>query len=322
MKAVYYDKDGGGGGKLSLREDVPIPVPAPGEALIKILKAGICRTDLELVKGYMHFSGIPGHEFVGVVEKSDDDESWTGSRVVGEINCGCGVCLACRDGFKNHCATRTVLGIDGRNGAFAEYLTLPLENLYHVPDSISDEEAVFIEPLAAAYRVVEQVILRGKSVLVLGDGKLGLLIAQAAAVVKGNVTLCGRHPEKLKLVEGNDIATILEDELKHDKLYDIVVDATGNPDGIKTALAHTAARGKLVLKSTVAEPGTVDLNRLVINEISVIGSRCGPFEHAVALLEMKEVNVKMLIEKEFPLESALEAFEAAGRPGALKVLLG
>jgi 2-desacetyl-2-hydroxyethyl bacteriochlorophyllide A dehydrogenase len=318
MKAIHYEKKSK---KLVYREDTPIPVPADGEALIKLLKAGICKTDLEIAKGYMGFDGIPGHEFVGVVEKSGD-ESWIGSRVVGEINCGCSVCAACMDGDKNHCATRSVLGIYERNGAFAEYLTLPVENLHHVPDSISDEEAVFVEPLAAAYRVVEQVVIRGNSVLILGDGRLGLLIAQVAALMKGDVTLCGRHPEKLKLVDSNDVTTLLESELKSGKLYDIVVDATGNPEGIKKALSHTRPRGKLVLKSTVANPASVDLTKLVVDEISIIGSRCGPFEHSLALLEMKEIDVKKLIEDEYPLEQGLKAFEAAGRPGALKLLLG
>jgi len=318
MKAIYFD---GKSRQLACRDDIPMPEPAKGEALIKVIKAGICKTDLEITKGYMGFDGIPGHEFVGVVEKSDD-ESLVGSRVVGEINCGCGVCDACMHGDKNHCRTRSVLGINGRNGAFAEYMTLPVENLHHVADSVSDDEAVFVEPLAAAYRVVEQVIIRGKSILVLGDGRLGLLIAKVTAVIRGNVTLCGRHPEKLALVEGKGVATLLESELKNDKQYDIVIDATGNPDGVAIALSHTRPRGQLVLKTTVFEPVKLDLNKVVIDEISVIGSRCGPFEHALALLEMKEINVTKLIQKEFKLEQGLEAFEAAAKPGALKILLG
>ncbi|MFQ5432284.1 MAG: alcohol dehydrogenase catalytic domain-containing protein [Nitrospinota bacterium] len=318
MKAIYFD---GKAKRLIYRDDIPIPEPARGEALIKVVKAGICRTDLEITKGYMGFDGIPGHEFVGVVEKSDDD-SLTGSRVVGEINCGCGVCGACMHGDKNHCSARSVLGIKGRNGVFAEYTTLPVENLHHVPDFVSDDEAVFVEPLAAAYRVVEQVIIRGKSILVLGDGRLGLLIAKVAAVIRGNVTLCGRHPEKLALAGGKEIATLLESELKNDRQYDIVIDATGNPDGVAIALSHTRPRGQLILKTTVSEPVKMDLNKVVIDEISVIGSRCGPFEHALALLEMKEIDVTMLIQKKFKLEQGLEAFEAAAKPGALKILLG
>ncbi len=318
MKAICFDAKSK---TLSYRDDIPMPEPAQGEALIKVVKAGICTTDLEITKGYMGFDGIPGHEFVGIVEKADDD-SLAGSRVVGEINCGCGVCDACMHGDKNHCATRSVLGIRGRNGAFAEYLTLPVENLHHVPDFVSDDEAVFAEPLAAAYRVVEQVIIRGKSILVLGDGRLGLLIAKVAAAVKGNVTLCGRHPEKLALAGGKDLATLLESELINDKPYDIVIDATGSPDGAAIALSHTKPRGQLILKTTVSEPAKLDLNKVVIDEISIIGSRCGPFEHALALLEMREIDVTSLIQKEFKLKQGLEAFEAAAKPGALKILLG
>ena len=318
MKAIYFD---GKSKQLAIRDDIPIPEPAQGEALIKVIKAGICKTDLEIVKGYMDFDGIVGHEFVGVVEKSDD-ESLTSARVVGEINCGCTVCDACLHGDKNHCATRSVLGIKGRNGAFAEYLTLPVENLHVVPDSVGDDEAVFVEPLAAAYRVVEQVIIRGKSILILGDGRLGLLIAKVAAIIRGNVTLCGHHPEKLALVEGKDIATLLESKLQIGKLYDIVIDATVNPDSVAIALSHTKPRGQLILKTTVTEPAKMDLNKVVLDEISVIGSRCGPFEHALALLEMKEIDVTNLIQKEFKLEEGLQAFEAAGKPGALKILVG
>ena len=318
MKAIYFD---GQSKSLSCRDDIDVPEPAKGEALIKVIKAGICKTDLEIVKGYMGFDGIPGHEFVGIVEKCGDD-SLTGSRVVGEINCGCGVCDACMHGDQNHCATRSVLGIKKRNGAFAEYLTLPVENLHTVPDSVSDDEAIFVEPLAAAYRVIEQVIIMGKSILVLGDGKLGLLIAKVAAVVKGNVTLCGHHPEKLALVEGREVATLLESELKNGKLYDIVIDATGNPDSAAVALSHTKPRGQLILKTTVVKPAKIDLNKVVIDEIFVIGSRCGPFEHALALLEMKDIDVAKLIQKEYTLEEGIEAFEAAGKPGALKITLG
>ena len=318
MKAIYFD---GKSKKLAIRDDIPIPEPAQGEALIKVIKAGICKTDLEIAKGYMDFDGIAGHEFVGVVEKSDD-KSLTGARVVGEINCGCTVCDACMHGDKNHCATRSVLGIKDRNGAFAEYLTLPTDNLHTIPDSVSDDEAVFVEPLAAAYRVVEQVIIRGKSILVLGDGRLGLLIAKVTAIIRGNVTLCGRHPEKLALIKGMDVATLLESKLQNGKLYDIVIDATGNPDSVAIALSHTKPRGQLILKTTLKEPAKMDLNKVVLDEISVIGSRCGPFEHALALLEMKEIDVTKLIQKEFKLEDGLEAFEAAGKPGALKILVG
>ena len=318
MKAVYIEQQGG---KPVFRDDVPKPVPAKGEALIKVLKAGICGTDLEIAKGYMGFTGIPGHEFVGIVEDADD-KGLIGSRVVGEINCGCGVCAECLHSGPNHCASRTVLGIQGRNGAFAEYLVLPEKNLHNLSDEISDEEGVFVEPLSAAYRIVEQVVLRSNSVLVMGDGKLGLLVAEIASVVKGNVTICGRHPENLALLDKLDVAALLESELKEDRLYDVVVDVTGNPDSINTALAHTKPRGQLVLKTTVEKPALLDLNRVVINEISVIGSRCGPFEQGLSLLEIGAVDVRKYIRARFPLEKGAEAFEEAAKPGALKVLIG
>ncbi|MBI5178253.1 MAG: alcohol dehydrogenase catalytic domain-containing protein [Nitrospinae bacterium] len=316
MKGLYY-----GNGKLEFRADLPMPVAAPGEALIRVLKAGICRTDLEIAAGYMDFTGIPGHEFVGIVEKTENP-ALVGARVVGEINCGCGACEFCARHEPNHCPTRTVLGIKGRDGAFAEYLTLPEKNLHHVPDSLSDDEAVFVEPLSAAYRMMEQVPVRGMNVLVLGDGKLGILTAQAVEILKGNVTLCGRHPRKLKVLEGTNVCAVLESELKPGKQYDVVVDATGRPEGIVKALALTRPRGSLVLKSTVANPVKLDLNAVVINEISIVGSRCGPFVHGLALMETGKIKLKQMIDRAYPLEEGLKAFEAAGKPGALKVLIG
>ncbi|GMT42681.1 MAG: alcohol dehydrogenase [bacterium] len=318
MKAVHYDS---GTKRLEYRADMVKPVPAQGEALIKVLKSGICRTDLEIARGYMEFCGIPGHEFVGVVEDATDN-NWIGSRVVGEINCGCGVCAECMKGDKNHCPSRTVLGILKRDGVFAEYLTLPAENLHHVPDSVNDEEALFVEPLSAAFRVSEQVVLRGNSVLVMGDGKLGLLIAQVAALLKADVTLCGRHSQKLSLVETMGIAAFHHGEMpRSGKLYDVVVDATGSSEGIKQAISRTRPRGYTVIKTTVAKPAQVDLNRIVIDEISLVGSRCGSFEHGLMLLEDGAVNVKFLIDKTFPIERSMEAFEAAAKPGAMKVIL-
>ncbi|MDH5542529.1 MAG: alcohol dehydrogenase catalytic domain-containing protein [Nitrospinota bacterium] len=320
MKALYYEK------KLAFRDDLPKPTPKNGDALVKVVKSGICRTDIEIAKGYMDFTGIPGHEFVGIVEDASD-KSLIGDRVVGEINCGCGECYDCKSGNHHHCNSRTVLGIKNHNGSFAEYLTIPEKNLHHIPEALSDDEAMFVEPLAAAFRVAEQVVVMNTDSLVLGDGKLGILIAQIIAFLKGDVTLCGKYPEKMKLVDGKNIATLTLDELKEKRLYSIVVDATGNPDGIKTALAHTKPRGTLILKTTIAanEPpqiGPAELNHIVINEITVKGSRCGPFVHAITLLEQQLIAVTPLIEKTFPLEKGLEAFEAAKRPGALKILIG
>lgn len=315
MIGIYYNK------KLEYRKDLPDPVLGKGEALIKITKAGICRTDLEISEGYMDFTGIPGHEFVGVVEKAEN-KSLVGCRVVGEINCGCGNCPDCRTDNHKHCKNRTVLGISGRNGAFAGHLTLPEKNLHAVPDSISDEEAVFVEPLAAAFRVAEQIKTANNDILVLGDGKLGLLISQTLALFKGEVTLCGKHPEKMALIENSSVNTITADEMSPGRRYSVVVDATGRPEGLNIALSRTRPRGILVLKTTVAKPAKLDFNQVVINEISIVGSRCGPFEQALAMLEQEAVKVKPLIEKTFPLDKGLEAFKAAARPGALKILLG
>ncbi len=317
MKGLYFSQ-----GKLALRTDLPMPQRKPGEALIKVLKAGICRTDLEIVAGYMNFTGVPGHEFVGTVEEADD-KGLIGARVTGEINCGCGTCEYCERDEQAHCPVRTVLGIAGRDGAFAEYLALPERNLHQIPEYISDAEAVFIEPLAAAYRITEQVPVRSMAVLVLGDGKLGILVAQAIEILRANVTLCGRHKKKLAILNGKNIATLLENELKPGKKYDVVVDATGRPEGMKKALGFVRPRGNLILKTTIAAPvADIDINHIVINEISVIGSRCGPFVHALALMETGQITLEPMVEATYRLEEGLKAFEHAARPGALKVLVG
>jgi 2-desacetyl-2-hydroxyethyl bacteriochlorophyllide A dehydrogenase len=315
MKGLYYSD-----GKLAYRDDLPMPVPGEGEALIKVIKAGICRTDIEIVAGYMDFVGVPGHEFVGMVVKSPNPDN-AGSRVVGEINCGCGVCEYCHKGEQNHCPKRTVLGIKGRDGAFAEYMVLPEKNLHHIPESLSDDAAVFVEPLSAAYRIVEQVVVRGANVLVLGDGKLGLLIARTLDIMRADVTLCGRHKRKLAILDGTNVNAVLEGELKSGKLYDVVVDATGRPDGANMALSLTKPRGSTVLKTTTREKRELDLNLAVINEISIVGSRCGPFVHGLALLETGRIQLSRMIESEFSIEEGIKAFEAAGKPGALKVLV-
>ncbi|MBI3793600.1 MAG: alcohol dehydrogenase catalytic domain-containing protein [Nitrospinae bacterium] len=315
MRGLLYSN-----GKLQYRSDLPKPVPQSGESLIRVLKAGICRTDLEITRGYMDFSGVPGHEFVGVVEQSPNP-AMVGSRVVGEINCGCNACAICKGGLQTHCADRTVLGIKGRDGAFAEYLAMPEANLHGVPDGMADEEAVFVEPVSAAYRIVEQVVVRGASVLVLGDGKLGLLIAQTLDIMGAGVTLCGRHRNKLAILDGTTINAVLEGELKKGKQYDVVVDATGVPAGAAKGMALTRPRGSLILKTTTAEKREIDLNLAVINEISVVGSRCGSFVHGMAIMETGKLKVRNMIDSEFPIEEGLRAFEAAGKPGAMKILL-
>ena len=339
MRALVLDK--GSTPALTLSNDLPRPSPKEGEALIRVLLAGICSTDLELVKGYMGFSGVPGHEFVGKVEESPD-KTLKGKRVVGEININCAICALCKKGLRNHCKERTVLGILGSDGAFAEYLTLPLENLHTVPDEVSDEEAVFIEPLAAALRISEQVRLSPtERVCVLGDGKLGLLTSQALSLVGCELTAVGRHGEKLAILKGRGIRTRLFDDLS-ERDFDVVVDCTGSPSGFNIATDLARPRGTVVLKTTVA--GGADgadgvggksmgsplqrdvsnrsaLNKVVINELSVLGSRCGPFPRAVAALSEKSVVVTPLIEETYPLDRGIDAFTHASKKGSLKVLI-
>jgi len=318
MKAIVFD------GRLNYREDRPLPKPdKAGDALIRVRMAGICNTDLEIVKGYMGFRGIPGHEFVGTVEKVNERKrSLAGKRVVGEINCVCGVCDYCTGGLSRHCPERTTLGISGRDGAFAEYLTLPAENLHEVPGNVSDEEAVFAEPLAAAFEIVEQVNIKPTDrIIVLGDGKLGLLCAFVLALTGAETMLAGNHEHKLAIAREAGIGTCLARDLPVDKRQDVVVEATGTPVGLQKALECVRPRGTIVLKSTVASTREVDLNKIVIDEVTLIGSRCGPFEPALRALSDRTINVMPLVSGIFPVGDALEAFKAAGQKGSLKVLI-
>ncbi len=313
MKALYYD------GQLSLRE-IEIPSPKKDEALIKILFAGICTTDIEISKGYMSFSGILGHEFVGRVEECED-KNWIGKRVVGEINIACGQCSFCKEGMQNHCLKRKVLGIQGKDGTFSEYITLPLINLHEVPTLVKDEEAVFAEPLAAACRILEQEkISKNDRVLVLGDGKLGLLIGQVISKTKCSLLCAGRHPEKLSLLSSMGIATQMEKEIS-EKNFDFVIEATGNPKGLRTAIDLVRPGGTIFLKSTYHDTHETDTSHVVVNEIRLVGSRCGPFQPALNLLRENKVSVAPLISKIFPLDRILEAFDYASSPNALKVLM-
>lgn len=305
---------------LSFRDDYPQPALNDNEALVRVSCAGICNTDIEITKGYMGFSGILGHEFSGVVEKSSDS-GLVGKRVAGEINLGCGTCAFCQSGMKNHCPARSVLGILDKDGAFADYLTLPASNLHIVPDSVSDEEAVFVEPLAAAFEILEQVdITSSDKVCVLGDGKLGLLIAQVLPTTGCALITVGKHQEKLSILERMNIRTTLEPVPK-EKRFDIVVDATGSQTALETAMRIVKPMGKIILKSTVAGSRPIDLNNIVINEITVIGSRCGPFRPAIKALETKGVNVTPLISKVFPIEDGIEAMNYASQKGVMKVIL-
>jgi threonine dehydrogenase-like Zn-dependent dehydrogenase len=314
MKGLRFD------GKLQLKNDFPLPERSSGEALIKVLMAGICQTDIEITKGYMAFHGIPGHEFVGMVEAADS-RSLIGKKVVGEINCACRACDNCKAGMYNHCTNRSVLGIAGRDGAFAEYLTLPEQNLHLIPDNISNEEAVFVEPLAACFRILEQVtVTKHNSVLVLGDGRMGLLCAQVLKTTGAEVTILGKHEKKLNLLKGLGIKSRMSSESLPD-LFDLVVECTGSPGGLPTALSYTRPQGILFIKSTVAAPRVVDFNTVVINEIQIRGSRCGPFAPAIKALQKKEVIVAPLISKIFPLEQAVEAFQDAAQKENIKILL-
>lgn len=315
MLGLYYD------GGLQLRDDLPMPVRAPGEALIKVLAAGICHTDQELVRGYMEFKGIPGHEFVGLVEDADDPRM-VGVRVVGEINCSCGVCTMCVEGKSNHCAQRTTLGIYERDGAFAEYLTLPVSNLHTVPDTLPLYSAVFVEPLAACFRIIEQVHINPSlRVAVLGDGKLGLLAAQVMRLTGCSLLAIGRHTHKLKILDRLGIQTVNEIELDVGLRFDIVVECTGKPEGFELACALIDPAGIIVQKSTFLEIVGIDISRLVVDEIKVVGSRCGPFEPAIRTLIRGLINVQELIDRRFPLEMGLQAFEYGMRDEALKVIL-
>lgn len=314
MKALRFEK-----GELRLISDLDVP-QRPGEALIRVTLAGICSTDLEIVRGYADFCGTLGHEFVGVVEGSPD-RSQIGARVVGEINAGCGDCSLCRSGDPRHCPQRAVLGIVNRDGAFAEYLSLPPLNLFVVPDGIPDRAAVFVEPLAAACEILEQVeVTPSHRVIVLGDGKLGQLIARVLATTGCRLTLVGKHPDKLKLATSAGIETALA----HAGIpggADVVVEASGSPAGIRQALDLVRPRGTIVLKSTFRETAEIDISRVVVNEIVLVGSRCGRFTRALEFLSRGAADLSALITQEYPLSMGIAAFERASSPGAMKVLL-
>ncbi len=307
-------------GSVEVR-DVAVPERPPGFALIRLLLAGICNTDLELQRGYYGFSGTPGHEFVGEVVAADTPDL-VGKRVVGEINLSCGKCSWCSRGFGRHCPQRTVLGIVRHPGTFQEYLTLPESNLHIVPDEIPLEAAVFVEPLAAACEIPDQVALpKGAPVAVLGDGKLGLLIAQVLHAHGCEVRHFGKHREKLRISESCGIAAELSEGTLPAAAFPYVVDATGSAAGLKTAAAMVEPRGTVILKSTVHGEVPVDTAPIIVNEITLIGSRCGRFEPALDLLRRGVVKVEPLISGRVRLSEAREGFELASKSGALKVLL-
>ena len=312
MRALYLDKT------LTLREDYAAPTPPPGEALVRVRLTGVCNTDLELVRGYMSFRGVPGHEFVGEVVRCDSAPEWIGQRVVGEINAACGQCETCRAGRPTHCPHRTTLGIAGRDGAFAEYLCLPSVNLHRVPEGVPDEAAVFVEPLAAACEITQAIHIRPTDhVVVLGDGKLGLLCAQVLQLTGCDLLVLGHHEESLGILAKRGIQT------KQDLtgLFDIVVEATGTPEGFATARQLVRPRGTLVLKSTYHGAVDANLTLVVVDEVTLVGSRCGPVEPALRLLAQNLVEVTPLIQGRFRLSEGLAAFERAGQRGTLKILI-
>lgn len=311
MRALRWD-----GTRLTLARDLPDPVRRAGEAVVRVRLAGICRTDLEICRGYMGFRGTPGHEWIGTVVEADDP-ALVDRRVVGEINLACGRCDWCARGLGRHCPTRRVTGIVDADGAFADRLVVPTSVLHAVPDGIPDAAAVFVEPLAAAFEILEQLgDVAGRRAVVLGDGKLGLLVAQVLRNAGADVTLAGRHADKLALAERLGVAT---DEARPGA--DLVVDATGSPSGLSTALGLVRPRGTVVLKTTVGEEHRLDLAKAVIDEITIVGSRCGPFAPALAALASGTVSVDPLVDRVFPLDDAVAAFARARTPGVLKVLV-
>lgn len=318
MKAVVFDE------VLKLVDNYDIPEMKNGEALVKVQLAGICNTDFEITKGYMGYKGILGHEFIGIVEdvNSGEDKSWIGKRVAGEINNGCGECDWCRRGLERHCPNRETLGIWKKDGCMAEYVTIPVKNLVEIPDSVPSEQAVFIEPLAAAVEILEQLHIKPfEKTAVLGDGKLGLTTALALNAAGIDVVLIGKHQNKLDIAKKQNVKTMLLDDVDVQMYYDVVVEATGSITGFETSISLVKPRGTLVLKSTIAASKEFNFAPIVINEITVLGSRCGQFRPALRFLEQKKIDFSPLISGIYPVEKSLEAFERNKDKDSLKVII-
>jgi len=313
MRALVFDR------KLESRSDYPKPAPAAGESIVSVSVAGVCGTDLEIARGYMQFRGVPGHEFAGRVVESQT-ASLRGKRVVGEINAGCGRCATCSAGLARHCPDRTVLGILGRDGAFAEFLRIPDANLIPIPDLMPDDVAVFVEPIAAAYEIFEQVHLaRNLTIIVIGDGRLGAIVALALKGEKYLPLVAGHHREKLARLADLGLATA-EDSSVRDK-FDVVVDCSGTGSGFRRAVELVRPRGKIMLKSTAAAAAEINLAPIVVNEITVVGSRCGRFQPALDALTAGKIDPRPLINGAFALDDGIAAFEAAKNPLNFKILL-
>lgn len=319
MKAIVFDKE------LKLVNNYEKPIPQKGEALVRVTLAGICNTDYEITKGYMGYKGILGHEAVGIVEEvNGEDKSLVGKRVVSEISYGCKdpKCPYCAEKLYRHCPNRHTLGIWKKDGCFAEYFTMPTEVLFEVPENVTDEQAVFVEPLAAACEITEQLHIKPfEKVIVLGDGKLGLITALTLNAQNLDVTLIGKHQNKLDIARAQGVATKLLTELQIEKIYDVVVEATGSISGFETALSLTKPRGTLVLKSTVAASKEFNLAPIVIDEITVLGSRCGQFGAALRLLKSEKIDFTPLISARYKADDAIKAFEKNKEKETLKVLV-
>lgn len=316
MKGLWIEKE-----QLTLRNDLSIPVATADEALVRVRLAGICGTDLELIRGYFGFTGVPGHEFVGEIVSCPGQPEREGQRVVGEINAVCGKCARCRAGLSSHCPERTVLGISGRNGAFAEYLTLPFANLHTVPDLLADEVAVFTEPVAAALQITRQLHLHATDrVLVIGAGRLGQIIARVLVLHGTSVSVAARHARQKACLEAAGITRVL-DSIDGVSDFDIVVEATGSRNGLEQAVRVVRPRGTIVVKGTFHGTFQIDPARLVVDEVTLVGSRCGPFAPALRLLEQGCLNPLPLLEAVRPIEEGPAAVAEAQRPGALKILL-
>lgn len=315
MKALIFDKE------LLLKDNYPKPSPAADEALVKVQLAGICNTDKEIMLGYTPFEGVLGHEFVGVVEDCSNREL-VGKRVVGDINIGCGECEFCLKGMPNHCSNRKTLGIHTKDGAFAEYLTIPMKNLHIVPDDVSNENAVFAEPLAAAFNILDNVEIKPTDkVAIIGDGKLGLLISHAISTSTKNLFLIGKHAQKMALVQDILNPVLLSDAKDLSNSFDLVIECTGNDSALVMATDIVKPKGVIVLKSTFAGSVNIDLSLWVQKEIRLVGSRCGRYAPALDYLSDNRIDLTKLIDKTYLIEDWEEAFKAAFRKGALKVLL-
>ena len=312
MRAVVLDEN------VSLQADRPTPTPGPGEVLVRVVRAGVCETDLQLILGYMGFRGVLGHEFVGVAESGPFQDR----RVVGEINCACWECETCRRGYPTHCPNRTVLGIFNHDGAFADYIAVPQRNLHVVPESVPTDIAVFTEPVAAAFQIPAQIPIGAHDrIVVLGDGRLGNLCAQVLARRSDRVLVVGKHAEKLSILAGYGIATTLLSDPPEEQSADVVVDCTGSESGLPSALKLVRPRGTIVLKTTVAGTQNLAWAPFVIDEVTLVGSRCGPFDKALEALEAGTIDVKPLITERFDLSQGLHALDRAKTRPVLKVLL-